>query len=370
LMSSFNVTDFNHYVKIALYDQSFYGRNGKLGDHFVLVLQFYALVLRYFISRYAQLWLFYMFRTFLENCADPYTEKFIRIHGISLEFYAQAGKAIINIIFYFCIVTLLPTFGTYYRMYFMPNFLLYINRNHQSALQLTFLIISSHFNWLIRAYTFAMALHLDCSAYFLTIVVGYALIQSFRNSLNRLKKFLKKQRLGKILIVFRQQNTRNIEKYLHTDNHLLWHVLSLNNLVGKVVTALIVSMLPTSVWLVIVIFQNIDENYIIFLCYSMMFALFCVIGFFHWFLALFIGIVRRPTSLLIQLMFYKNFKLSSKMRIVKKIQQIHSDVRLGFTYASFGLISVSSFGKFAILYAKLLMIGYKHLKPSPSPDNF
>jgi len=214
----------------------------------------------------------------------------------------------------------------------------------------------------MRVSIFTCSIHLDITAYILTLVAGFVLIQAFRNNLNYLKAFVRKQQMTKILLIVPRQVTHSIEKYLHTDNDLLWHLLSFNNLVGKIVTALFISMLPTSIWLAILIFQNQEETFMMFLCYLMFLAVLLVIGFLHWFLALFIKIIHRPTSLLITLMFHKNIKLSSKMRIVKKLQQIHSDVRLGFTYASFGLISLSSFGKFVILYAKLLMIGYKNFR--------
>lgn len=320
------------YYKLLITDQSLAGRAGMFGSHIMVMLHVYALTFQTYFTRYGEVW---MCQAVLMLTSDDYKiSKFVQISHINLRihrFVADLGIVFAAVTSF----TFMSLFLISFSILYIPPFVTCLS-SIDNTLSIVFLIVVSYLNLMIRLFTFSFAININTNAFVFLMQLSSLLMQSFGTNLRRLQAIVRQKHLRMF------ENVEDIREYLSIDNTIVWHLLSMNRSVGRLVTMLIILMVPTSVWFTVIIIKLSESILVIFNSLIMIGAIFIIIGCTHWYLTLFIKITYRPAQYLINLVLDRRIDFHTRLKIITKIEQISSANKLGFTYTTFGLISMNS----------------------------
>ncbi|KAI2806751.1 hypothetical protein BLOT_008709 [Blomia tropicalis] len=84
--------------------------------------------------------------------------------------------------------------------------------------------------------------------------------------------------------------------------------------------------------------------------------------------------IHKPSNLMIHHMVYDkhmngNDYQRARLRLALCIFAIHTNQKYGFTYGSFGLVTINTLVKFTMFYAKFIMIAFKMYKFTQTHPN-
>lgn len=212
--------------------------------------------------------------------------------------------------------------------------------------------------------------HLICAILLWTFFFGFANVCTivFTSSTTLVYMFFIKMHQNYLALAKIQTHGKKLYRLNRFHVH---HIQSLeiffmtNRLYGKLFFTALLTFYPVNTqmiaWMITGYVTGLNRAFISLFIIHEFYCIFAV----HLFLAKCTKVIHRPSVLLLNLMANSRFskngnKLSSaQMKLSNLIYAFHSVKRYGFTYGSFGLITMAAFAKYLMQYGKFLMISYK-----------